>query len=234
MCSVSYIPLEQGFALSHNRDELPQRRSSASLSRLQSSNYFSLYPTDLKAGGTWMGTSNSKWSLCLLNGGSVPYLRQLPYARSRGSVIPDFLEHPNLDDFQKKSFSELEPFTLILAKPGTLWQLQHDPNKNIWTELDSEDYHFWSSTKLYHPNIRKARERRFRRWLEEQNHLNAPAIRSFHLNPQASSNEGGLLLSERFPLQTVSFCQIEHNGNEIRFEYEQLFYKTKDQEIIKL
>ena len=225
MCSLSYLPSKEGFILSHNRDELPQRESSSTIK--EGPDFY--FPQDLKAGGTWMGAHKSGWSACLLNGGSVPYLRKLPYAESRGTVILRFLEEPSLEHFQKQSWEGLEPFTLILARANELWQLHHDPHGNNWQKLNPEEAHFWSSTKLYHPNIRAAREARFRNWLTESQTIDRKSIQDFHLDTQLSPTKGGLRLDEDSLLNTVSFCQFEAQREQFHFSYHYLLKNRSDQ-----
>jgi len=225
MCSLSYLPSKEGFILSHNRDELPQRESSSAIK--EGPDYY--FPQDLAAGGTWMGAHKNGWSGCLLNGGSVPYLRNLPYAKSRGTVILDFLEKPNLKEFKKQNWEGIEPFTLILAGPGELWQLHHDPNANHWLQLNPKEAHFWSSTKLYHPNIREAREARFRNWLENSETINRQTITTFHLDTQLSPSKGGLRLDKDSLLNTVSFCQFVAQKDQFHFAYHYLLKNRSDQ-----
>ena len=228
MCSLSYIPQAEGYILSHNRDELPNRESSSRIIDEDGLRGTFHFPQDLKAGGSWMGAHESGWSACLLNGGSVHYLRKLPYRHSRGKVLIDFLEDPSIDAFQKIDYQGVEPFTLILSKPGELWQLEHNPDGDIWNHLDPLKPHFWSSTKLYHPNIREARKYRFEQWLHQQKQAKASDLRQFHLDPQRSPREGGLLLGPNFPLKTVSFCQVNHQASEIQFQYDYLLKEVSD------
>ncbi len=229
MCSLSYIPQGNGFILSHNRDELPQRKSSSNLERLSVAQREIVFPKDLQAGGTWMGADNRGLSACILNGGSVSYLRQVPYRASRGSVIPHLLETGNIEDFKKKWSSEgIEPFTLIIAQGKDLWQFIHDPGQDSWTHLDPDQAHFWSSTKLYHPEIRAARAKRFNNWLESYPMTSAESISEFHLSEQQGELKGGLVLPEHFPLSTVSFCQFQSSPGKQRFQYEYLLKGSSD------
>lgn len=227
MCSLSYIPTHEGFVLSHNRDELPQRQSSSKLIEAGSG----IFPQDLKAGGTWMGAHENGWGACLLNGGKEPYLRRAAYPQSRGLVILEFLSDANLTRFQKLQWESFEPFTLILANSEELWQLQHDPQGHSWRNLDPQKPHFWSSTKLYHREIRAAREERFRHWWKAEQSKNAQTIKSFHLQKQLSPNEGGLLLDDGFPLSTVSFTQFELRDRQYHFRYHHLLNKSEDLKI---
>jgi hypothetical protein len=228
MCSLTYIPHEDGYILSHNRDEIPSRNSSSALETQESDGGRFYFPQDLKAGGTWMGAHEKGWSACLLNGGKNDYIRSLAYSQSRGKVIIDFLNDLNLKAFQAKSWHGIEPFSLIIAGPGVLWQLQHDPKKNYWLELNPKESHLFSSTKLYHPNLRRARKDRFHRWKNQQQGLDPQKVRNFHFNPQLGAKEGGLLLPPNFPLQTLSFCQIVAHPTKGSFDYNYLQKNLSD------
>lgn len=231
MCSLSYIPRTKGFTLSHNRDELPYRKSSSELIRKEIDDREIVFPQDLRAGGTWMGADSKGLVACILNGGSKPYLRKLPYRASRGTVIPDLLQIGNIPEFQKNWLSEgIEPFTLIAAHKNELWEFIHNPVEDSWRKLNPEIPHFWSSTKLYHPAIRKARETRFKKWYKQIHHLSSNKIAEFHLSKQINELEGGLVLPEGFPLKTISFCQFEEDENRTSFLYQYLLTGQSDRQ----
>lgn len=229
MCSLSYIPQQGGFSLSHNRDELPFRRSSSSLVREagQQGKYY--FPQDLKAGGTWMAAREDGLVACLLNGGSKDYIRQLPYRMSRGKVILSLMEASSIQSFRKSfSATDIEPFTLIVRGSHELWQWVHDPKADDWQELDPASPHFWSSTKLYASKIREARLHRFSKWINAQSEPKAKDIQDFHLSEQINETEGGLVLPKQFPLRTVSFCQFNQERSQSQFLYKYLHNQSED------
>lgn len=229
MCSLSYIPHEGGFSLSHNRDELPLRKTSSDIKHQEKADSSFYFPQDLQAGGTWMAANHKGMAACLLNGGSKDYLRKLPYRQSRGLVILELMENADVESF-KNSFDSngIEPFTLIIAEEGRLVELVHNPNEDLWRDLDPNEAHFWSSTKLYAPTIREAREKRFRKWLIQNPKAQAKDIQGFHLQEQISKSEGGLVLPKDFPLSTVSFCQFDKGPSSNTLLYLDRLNRSKD------
>ncbi|HAD11338.1 MAG TPA: hypothetical protein DCF33_02760, partial [Saprospirales bacterium] len=111
MCTVTYLPLSNGFILTHNRDEAPAR-SPKSIVREGSPAI--LFPRDTHAGGTWIACSQSGRTACLLNGAFVLHRRQPPYRRSRGLLLLDFFDWKNADDFfAEYDLHNIEPFTFL-------------------------------------------------------------------------------------------------------------------------
>lgn len=232
MCSLSYIPKKGAYILSHNRDELPRRESSSKLVRKELEGRELVYPKDISAGGTWIGADSNGLSACILNGGSLSYLRNTPYRASRGTVIPALLELGSIEKFKGQWSSEgIEPFTLIICEGEELWQLIHNPKEDIWQALDAQKTHFWSSTKLYHPQIRANRATRFNHWLEQNKNPSAQELRNFHLSTQINELEGGLVLPQGFPLKTMNFCQIEKSVDKYQFNYHYLDKGLRDKHI---
>ena len=70
MCTVTYLPLgNDEFILTSSRD-VPYARERAEHPKKYDENGVTIYyPKDGKAGGTWIGVSDQKRLICLLNGG---------------------------------------------------------------------------------------------------------------------------------------------------------------------
>ena len=68
MCTVSFLPLDNGFILTSNRDERALRKPAEFPATYQSNSGTVTFPRDGKAGGTWIAASKTKM-ICLLNGG---------------------------------------------------------------------------------------------------------------------------------------------------------------------
>lgn len=94
MCTLSYLPLSQGYSLMMNRDESPQRLPAQALrlSRLDGvcGPIQTLFPVDGAAGGTWIGVNEDGISFALMNRYPDGYQRPLG-AQSRGRLIPEAL-----------------------------------------------------------------------------------------------------------------------------------------------
>lgn len=91
MCTVTYLPLgNNNFILTSNRDETPLRKTVLPKEYLENGVELT-YPKDLLAGGTWIGLSEKKRLVCLLNGGFETHERKTPYKMSRGVLVKKIL-----------------------------------------------------------------------------------------------------------------------------------------------
>jgi len=83
MCTVSFIPLQNGFLLTSNRDEKSYRPTISP--QVYTENEMKLlYPKDEKAGGTWIVARNDGTSIILLNGAFINHIKLTNYRKSRG------------------------------------------------------------------------------------------------------------------------------------------------------
>lgn len=162
MCTLTYLPTTNGFALASSRDEMRDRGSMARpdhnvLLR-------ALYPVDERSGGTWILTSAAGFSVNLLNGGHVRHLPGGRYRHSRGLVPLLFAEAGSIDGFMR-SFDpgDIEPFTLVV--------IVHTPRMAtsiVWTGMTLERFDhapdtpcIWSSSTLYDERMKAEREQWF-------------------------------------------------------------------------
>ena len=100
MCTVTYIPLENGdFILTQNRDEDVKRPIATPPIDRTINGTKHLFPIDPQGKGTWIGISNTGRVASLLNGGTEPYKHQPPYRQSRGKVILDYINNPDMLDY---------------------------------------------------------------------------------------------------------------------------------------
>lgn len=67
MCSVSYIPLANGYLLTSSRDECHLRETLPPRSYLHAGKKI-VYPMDARSGGTWIAGCNDETVACILNG----------------------------------------------------------------------------------------------------------------------------------------------------------------------
>lgn len=102
-----------------NRDEFHKRPS-------QAAHWWDdpkiLAGKDLKAGGTWLGVHTDK-RFCALTNYREPEAFQ-PEARSRGSLVIDFLKAPNLEHYKSNSLAErsqYNDFNLLLYERNQLY-----------------------------------------------------------------------------------------------------------------
>lgn len=213
MCTLTYIPLKGGFSLTHNRDERMDRASSNSFQKEVICGHEVYFPQDLEAKGTWFA-HNTSATLCILNGGSSHYNPKPPYRHSRGLVLLHFFKYKSVEAFYKSyNFTDLEPFTLIIAQNKALYKLVHDHERTNLQPLNPLKAHIWSSTRLYTPKIRAKREGWFSNWLKAHPTANKEEILDFHLNGGEGNPEYDFRMSRWGLLKTVSITQLYQKTN---------------------
>ena len=163
MCTVSYIPLENGFILTSNRDEDPGRET-APPERISLANGRSVIaPRDKLKGGSWIAVDHSARAACLLNGAFMRHKRQLPYRKSRGQLVFEALEARDFESFiAVTSLTGIEPFTLLMFGAGQIRNLLWDGTRKYSWQLPAGSWHLWSSPTLYTPAQHAEKERYFK------------------------------------------------------------------------
>ena len=66
MCSVSFLPREDGFVLAMNRDERLSRASALPPEVFERDGLAMLYPREM-SGGTWIGVNSAGAAFSLIN-----------------------------------------------------------------------------------------------------------------------------------------------------------------------
>lgn len=149
MCTVSYIPTSEGFFLTSNRDEDPDRKTLPVQDITLSNGDLLKAPIDFKGGGTWMASNQTGKVACLLNGAFVKHKRELTYRKSRGQFVFEAFEYPSFSDFiEKIELENIEPFTIILID-DFLQVMIWDGETKHRLMFDKNTSHIWSSSTLY-------------------------------------------------------------------------------------
>lgn len=220
MCTVTFVSKENDdFILTSNRDELPQRKT-LSPQEYMEKDLKLLYPKDAVAGGTWIGVSDKKRAINLLNGAFEPHERKASYRLSRGVVVKDLLVADDvLKAIDRYNFSGVEPFTIILvewSKGLKLYTLVWDEKQKHFNLLTSGNY-IWSSSPLYSAGMKSDREKWFSDFLESNN-KSTGSLLSFHQTAGDGNPVTNLIMDRGF-IKTVSITQIEKKGNTISMIY---------------
>lgn len=226
MCTVTYLPLgNDDFILTSNRDESPIRKTLAPEDYLENE-VLIRYPKDELAGGTWIGLSEQKRLVCLLNGGFTSYKRAATYRLSRGIIVKDLLSAPDaILSIHNLNLEGVEPFTIVLVD----WQNGLDTYELVW---DGAQKHFkklaqepaiWSSSTLYTKEEKKLRKSWFKNWLEKQDKFSRERILSFHQDTKLGTPEISIKMKRDF-VETVSTTSILKTKQEVQMSY--LDYKN--------
>lgn len=224
MCTVTlFFPKANSFVLTSNRDEAVERKTLPPEFYTHDTVRM-LYPKDTVAGGTWIGVSGRSSLVCLLNGGFVNHQREEPYRKSRGLVVRELLQHPNLREAAETYvYHRIEPFTCICIHWSSVlkvFELVWDGVKAHIRDLDTLDTYIWSSSTLYSEPMKQKRRKWFADF-ETKEALNSSSILEFH----KTAGEGDLfsdLLIDRGELKTCSITQVQHLNSETIMRYENL------------
>ncbi len=224
MCTITFIPKSNNdFILTSNRDEAPGRETFPP-EIYKEEDVQLLYPKDAVAGGTWIGVSDKKRIVCLMNGGFVAHQRKPFYIKSRGLVVKDLLKTENLkEEIEKYDFDGIEPFTAVLVE----WTTEVQLFQLVWDEID---YHFseetlapkiWSSSPLYPENLKNKREQWFSAFLLETVKPSEEKLLQFHKTAGEGNLSSNLIMDRGF-IKTKSITQIFKKENSIEMRYEDL------------
>lgn len=117
MCTVSFLPADDGFHLAMNRDEQLSRRAALPPGIAKRGALRALYPREL-SGGTWIGVNEAGIAFALINWYSQPQ-RKGADTISRGEVIPALLAADTAAEAEallaSLDVAEMNPFRLIVA-----------------------------------------------------------------------------------------------------------------------
>ncbi len=224
MCTITFIPKSNNdFILTSNRDEAPGRETFPP-EIYEEEGVRLLFPKDAVAGGTWIGVSDKRRIVCLMNGGFVAHQREPFYRKSRGLVVKDFLKADNLkEEIARYDFNEIEPFTVVLVE----WKSEVQLFKLVW---DGTEYHFseeplapqiWSSSPLYPENLKEKREKWFSEFLFEAVKPSENELLQFHKNAGEGDLNSNLIMDRGFT-KTKSITQIFKKEDAIKMRYEDL------------
>ena len=141
MCTVSWTPLDGGYALAMNRDERRTRAPATPPERRELDGVSVLLPRDGEAGGTWIAVNALGHTLALLNrwddspvGDSAPREAAPPNPGplvSRGLLVLELAPPPHrraVDEaLLRIPLTSYRPFTLVSLSPGEIpWLFEWD------------------------------------------------------------------------------------------------------------
>jgi hypothetical protein len=230
MCTLTYLPTEEGFVLTSSRDERPERACLPPQKQMFGGKTY-LYPIDTLSGGSWLGTSSHR-TVCLLNGAFEAHQKANNYRLSRGLIMLNTLRSGMINEFD---LFDIEPFTLIMLMHKDIVELHQwvwDAQKLHYALLKNTQAHIWSSATLYSTETQELRRNWFKniRWPNTQN--NADMAWHFHLSEQSNNTAHNLLMKRADGIQTISISQIKLHHQEIRLKYHDLILNKTFLQII--
>lgn len=219
MCTVTYLPLKNGYLLTSNRDEAPKRNAIA-VEKSTIKNTAIVYPKDPLSNGTWIAVNEQGNTACLLNGAYEIFLPKPSYRHSRGRIILDYFEHTSFEQFsQVYPLYDLAPFTLVIMENGDLHTLVWDGEQKYVSHLDAAQHFMWSSATLYDRLIQTWRRQLFEEWVKDQTTFQQEHIIDFHKFGTESDKENGFVMNRNEIVKTLSISSIRVNDQQSSFSY---------------
>ena len=223
MCTVTYLPTPAGYILTSNRDEALLRKPAETPQFELISGHRVLFPRDGEAGGTWIATTDNQRTVCLLNGAFKRHQRKLPYRKSRGLVVLDFFKSDSALFFhQAYDLEGIEPFTLLIAEYGELFEFRWDGAQKYFKTLDPQQPHILCSATLYTPEVIAMRESWFAKWLEARVEYKVHDILAFHLFAGDGDTHTQVRMSIYGIVETVSITCVQSIGAQHHMYYSNL------------
>jgi uncharacterized protein with NRDE domain len=224
MCTVSYLPLEDGFIITSNRDEWNQRPAALFPKEYLLFKQNITFPKDPRANGTWIAMSKD-YTLCLLNGAFIKHQHNPPYRLSRGLVLLDFFQYLSVEKYiAEYNFDGVENFTLLI-KSNTSYafhEVRWDGKKIHHKELNYLEKYIWSSCTLYTDEIIAERKQWFADWLSTHESYIQEDIIHFHTFAGKGDKRNDVIMKRENGIQTVSVTTVQKTVDNIEMKYIEL------------
>lgn len=237
MCTVTLIPtasFDKGFVLTSNRDEAAGREAIEPQFYIENGVKM-LFPKDKEAGGTWIGISERKRLICLLNGEFENHVKNGYYRLSRGVVVKELLAAENIDEaISRYDLDQIEPFTIILVdwkEQLRFVELVWDAKQKHIKELELKS-HIWSSSPLYTKEMKKQRAQWFSEF-QKKNKLFPENLLGFHELAGIGDKHIDLVMDRGF-VKTQSITQIVNFPKETKMAYKDLRKNKTSETIFKM
>lgn len=232
MCIVSYIPTQNGFRLTSNRDEQVHRPTEAP----KTYNYRDsvlIFPRDLEANGTWFAAHpKEKKVSCLLNAKGVfpDHTRR----QSRGQLPLEYVSMQSFD-LQQKALAFYAPFLLITLHYSDsrieITSFHWDGIQLKKENLNPTLPYLWCSTSLYQTKENKMFQKLFWQTISEIKNLNHTL--EFHRKVAQPLNSVNYLEKNK-DIQTVSITNFTLKDSVSQIQYIDLIEEKIEIEKIEL
>lgn len=220
MCTVTYVPINDGYFLTSNRDEKYTRSKALFPQQYLVNNVPLLFPRDIDAGGTWITLTENGDALCLLNGAFENYVHTNKYSLSRGQVVLKLAtSNATIDSFDEIDLQNAAPFTLIIVNSNNLFECRWDGENKYYKLLDATAPHIWSSATLYNTHQQQKRKMWFNNWVKKNPQPSLYNLFAFHKNTGDGDKENDLIMNRNNKLFTVSITSIAVANNNGLMQY---------------
>ena len=209
MCTVTFIPVNEKYFISSNRDEKNTRCQATAPAVYKINNKKLIFPKDADAGGSWIALNENGNAAVLLNGAFEKHIPVPPYRKSRGKMFLNIIgDEAPVNHFHQMDLYQIEPFTLILLEKNNLYECRWDGIEKHYQQLKKNRPYIWSSITLYEKTIVLKREKWFADFLNNNPHPTQKDILEFHQFTGDGDMQNDLLMAREGAFSTVSITSM--------------------------
>ena len=221
MCTLSWIPLPDGYALAMNRDERRTRAPAIPPGPVDAG-VPALLPVDGDAGGTWISVNDRGHTLALLNRwDESPYDAGTPVV-SRGLLVRDLAGLPDAGrlgiTLHGLALARYRPFTLASVTPGGPPALFEWNGLELSHQRVSEPGLVRTSSGSDQAGVERSRGTLFRAAREGPEGLTEKVLTALHRSHLPQRGPLSICM-HRDEAVTVSFSLITVSGGQVLFRY---------------
>lgn len=223
MCTVTIVPVGDGFRLGCNRDERRDRAPALPPAVHGLSRRTAMFPVDPAGPGTWVGVNDASLAAALLNrtpDSAVPHDRRR--RRSRGVIIPYLLECESMIDALQRGAAvdpnDFNRFRVALVQRGRVATLTSDGTDVAVEVNDLTRPMMLTSSSLGDEFVERPRQRLFERFFGGEECSWTEAQIRFHSHQWRSRRDISVRM-ERADAKTVShtFVSVTDSAIELRY-----------------
>jgi hypothetical protein len=220
MCTVTFIPREDGFYVAMNRDERIARPAARPPAMFEEGFAKSTYPIDCE-GGTWIAANHMGIAFTLLNWNDAPVLRGK--SRTRGHVIPALVSSDCSQSAElalgKLDMDGVLPFRLVGIFPNdervVEWAWNQRSIERTTSRWSSQQ---WCSSSLSDATATAARGRVFERNSRACQAGSLDWVRQLHASHDAEYPPFSYCV-HRAGVETISYTELVCSGGRIDYTY---------------
>jgi hypothetical protein len=229
VCTVTIVPLEDGFRLRCNRDERRDRPEALAPLCREFEDRSIIYPEDPVGGGTWIGVNDAGLAAALLN---RTLLDQRPARattvhgahtlRSRGVIIPQLLLSATLADAVDRmgalKASDFARFRLVLVQDTATAIVSSDGSTLTISCADLDEPNMFTSSSLGDAVVEGPRRQLFVELFAGDESSWLRAQRRFHHHRWPSRPDVSVRM-ERYDARTVSQTVVDVRSTAVQLRY---------------
>lgn len=227
MCTLTYVKRSDGYVITANRDESPNRSADALTEYKSSRGELYYMAREPLHGGTNLVIGVKGRAMVLLNGAFSPHPFGGIYRRSRGLMVLDSLEYYSMLEFADAyAFGGLEPFTMVEFF-GQITEIRWDGKVLHRAAYDPDVHHIWASAQLYSNTAIEKRKHWFQSFLNSQRgDVDPESIFEFHQSGGDGDPENDMVMNRHNLVRTVSISQLSSIAEEQQVNHMNMLNKS--------